>query len=107
MKMIMAIVQPDDASRAAQALNSAGFRVTRMATQGAWLRRENVTLLVGVNDEQVGNALHVLRQAAQRRMTYVNVPGEMTSVYSPQPLEVEVGGATIFVLDVERFERLG
>ena len=39
-------------------------------------------------------------------MTYVNVPGEMTGAYSPQPLEVEVGGATIFVLDVERFERL-
>ncbi len=106
MKMIMAIVQPDDALRTSQMLNEAGFRVTRMATQGAWLRRENVTLLVGVNDDQVAEALRVLRQTAQRRMTYVNVPGEMTGSYSPQPLEVEVGGATIFVLDVERFERL-
>jgi uncharacterized protein YaaQ len=106
MKMIMAIVQPDDALRTSQMLNEAGFRVTRMATQGAWLRRENVTLLVGVNDDQVAEALKVLRQTAQRRMTYVNVPGEMTGAYSPQPLEVEVGGATIFVLDVERFERL-
>ena len=106
MKMIMAIVQPDDALRTSQMLNEAGFRVTRMATQGAWLRRENVTLLVGVNDDQVAEALRVLRQTAQRRMTYVNVPSEMTGAYSPQPLEVEVGGATIFVLDVERFERL-
>jgi uncharacterized protein YaaQ len=48
-----------------------------------------------------------LKQSVQRRMTYVSVPGEMTGAYSPQPLEVEVGGATIFVLDVERFERLG
>jgi uncharacterized protein YaaQ len=37
MKMIMAIVQPDDASRAIRALNEAGFRVTRMATQGGWV----------------------------------------------------------------------
>jgi uncharacterized protein YaaQ len=107
MKMIMAIVQPDDASRAIRALNEAGFRVTRMATQGGWLRRENVTLLVGVNDDQMMDALRVLKQSVQRRMTYVSVPGEMTGAYSPQPLEVEVGGATIFVLDVERFERLG
>jgi uncharacterized protein YaaQ len=66
MKMIMAIVQPDDALRTSQMLNEAGFRVTRMATQGAWLRRENVTLLVGVNDDQVAEALRVLRQTAQR-----------------------------------------
>ncbi len=107
MKMIMAVVQADDASKVTQALNEAGYRVTRMATQGAWLRRENVTLLVGVEDAHVNDALRVLRRTAQRRMAYVNVPGEVMGTYSPQPLEVEVGGATVFVLDVERFERLG
>jgi uncharacterized protein YaaQ len=107
MKMILAVVQADDASKVTQALNEAGYRVTRMATQGAWLRRENVTLLVGVEDTRVNDALRILRKAAQRRTAYINVPGEVMGAYNPQPLEVEVGGATVFVLNIERFERLG
>lgn len=106
MKMIMAIVQADDAHKVTQALNEAGYRVTRMATQGGWLRRENATLLVGVEDARVNDALRILHKTAQRRMAYVNVPSEAMGAYNPQPLEVEVGGATVFVLNVERFERL-
>lgn len=106
MKMVLAIVQADDANKVTQALNEAGHRVTRIATQGAWLRRENSTLLIGVDDVQVNNVLRVLRGAAQRRMAYINVPGEVMGMFNPQPLEVEVGGATVFVLNVERFERL-
>ncbi|MCS7057234.1 MAG: cyclic-di-AMP receptor [Thermoflexales bacterium] len=102
----MAVVQADDANKVTQGLNEAGYRVTRMATQGGWLRRENVTLLVGVEDAQVSDVLRILRKTAQRRMAYVNVPGEVMGAYNPQPLEVEVGGATVFVLNVERFERL-
>jgi uncharacterized protein YaaQ len=107
MKMILAVVQADDAGKVTQALNEAGYRVTRMATQGAWLRRENVTLLVGVEDTRVNDALRILRKTAQRRTAYINVPGEVMGAYNPQPLEVEVGGATVFVLNIERFERLG
>jgi uncharacterized protein YaaQ len=106
MKMILAVVQADDANNVVHKLNESGFRVTRIATQGAWLRRENSTLLVGVQDEQVDAVLGVLRNTAQRRTSYINVPGEVMAAFNPQPLEVEVGGATVFVLDVERFERL-
>ena len=106
MKMILAVVQADDANTVVQKLNANGFRVTRIATQGAWLRRENSTLLVGVDAEQVDVVLKLLRSTAQRRAAYINVPGEVMAAFNPQPLEVEVGGATVFVLDVERFERL-
>lgn len=106
MKMILAVVQADDANKVTQALNEAGHRVTRIATQGGWLRRENTTLLIGVEDEQVNHVLRVLRNTARRRLAYINVPGEVMGMYNPQPLEVEVGGATVFVLDVERFVRL-
>lgn len=106
MKMILAVVQADDANKVTQALNKAGHRVTRIATQGGWLRRENATLLIGVEDEQVNHVLRVLRNTARRRLAYINVPGEVMGMYNPQPLEVEVGGATVFVLDVERFIRL-
>jgi uncharacterized protein YaaQ len=106
MKMILAVVQPDDVNAVMRALNEGGHRVTRMATQGGWLRRENATLIVGVADNQVNDVLRVLRKTAQRRTAYVNVPGEVAGTFSPQPLEVEVGGATVFVLNVERFIQL-
>jgi len=106
MKMILAVVQADDASAVVQKLNESGFRVTRIATQGAWLRRENSTLLVGVDDAQVDSVLKVVRDVARRRTAYINVPGEVMAAFNPQPLEVEVGGATVFVFGVERFERL-
>jgi uncharacterized protein YaaQ len=106
MKLIWAVVQADDAAGVMKALNERGHRVTRIATQGAWLRRENSTLLIGVPGDQVSIVLRVLRDTARKRTAYVNVPGEVMGMFNPQPLEVEVGGATVFVLDVERFERL-
>lgn len=111
MKLILAVIQADDASRVVQALNQAGFRVTRIATQGAWLRRENATLLVGTEDEQVPEVIGVLRNNAHRRKAYINVPSETSDMAGMigvpgMPLEVEVGGATIFVLDVERAARV-
>ena len=57
MKMILAVVQADDANTVVQKLTESGFRVTRISTQGAWLRRENSTLLVGVDDDQVDAVL--------------------------------------------------
>ena len=111
MKMILAVVQADDASKVTQALIESGHRVTRIATQGAWLRRENATLLIGVEDAQVENVLRVLHHHAQRRTAYINVPAESSALDGmmnapDMPVEVEVGGATVFVLDVERVARI-
>jgi uncharacterized protein YaaQ len=111
MKMILAVVQADDASRVGNALNDAGFRVTRISTQGAWLRRENATMLIGVEDHQVNAVMNVLRNNAQRRTAYLSVATESAGMANMagvpgMPLEVEVGGATVFVLDVERMVRI-
>ncbi len=106
MKMILAVVQADDAVKVMQALTDAGHRVTRIATQGAWLRRENATLLLGVADNQVDGVLKILQQTARRRTSYVASPREVPGALSPQMMDVEIGGATIFVLNVERFEQL-
>src|SRR5512135_1963776 len=100
MKLILAVVQADDANRVVQALNHAGFRVTRIATQGAWLRRENATLLVGVEERDVTTVLGVLRNNAQRRTAYINAATETAGMASVigvpgMPLEVEIGGATV------------
>lgn len=104
MKMIMAIVQADDASRVMQALIEAGHRVTRIATEGGWLRRENTTLLMGVEEEKLQEVLTVLKNSGRRRTAYISVPREVPGALNAQVIDVEVGGATVFVLNVERFE---
>jgi uncharacterized protein YaaQ len=100
MKMVMAVMQADDAPRTMDALVHAGHRVTRLATTGGWLRRENVTLLLGVEDERVPDVLKVLQSQGQRRTAYRSMPVDITGSVDAEVFEVEVGGATVFVLDV-------
>lgn len=107
MKLLLAVIQADDLQEVTQALNAAGYRVTRIATQGGWLRRENATLIVGVEDGQVEHVIAILKRTAHRRTTWVNVAAEAPGMFVAHPIEVEVGGAVVFVLNVERFVQLG
>jgi uncharacterized protein YaaQ len=106
MKMILAVVQADDAAKVTQALIEGGHRVTRIATEGGWLRRENSTMLLGVNDDQVDEVLKILQNTARRRTSYISVPREVPGALNAQVIDVEIGGATVFVLNVERFEHV-
>ena len=74
MKMILAIVQADDAAKVMQALIEAGHRVTRVATEGGWLRRENSTLLMGVEDDKIDDVAALLKKTGRRRTSYISVP---------------------------------
>lgn len=109
MKLVIAIVQTKDADGCIDGLTNAGFVCTRFASFGGFLDKDNVTLLVGVADEQVDEVLEVLRMHAKRRAELLEaaapVPGPI-GVVVPPPVEVEVGGATVFVVDAEKFERL-
>lgn len=109
MKMVMAIVQAKDADACSGALTNAGFSCTRFSTFGGFLDRDNVTLMVGVDVSQVDEVIGILRSRARRRNevieTSVPIPAPMGPVLAP-PVDVEVGGATVFVLDVDRFEKL-
>ncbi len=105
MKMVMAVVQADDASRTLDALVRAGHRVTRLATTGGWLRRENSTLLLGVEDDQVDAVLAILKEQGQRRAAYRSMPLDVAGSIEAEVFQVEVGGATIFVLDVADAQR--
>jgi uncharacterized protein YaaQ len=104
MKMVMAVVQADDARQVTDALVNAGHRVTRMATTGGWLRRENVTLLIGVEEEQLDDVLRLLNQTSQRRTALLSMPLEISGTVNAEVFNVEIGGATVFILDVERYE---
>jgi uncharacterized protein YaaQ len=105
MKMVMTVIQADDAGQINDALVRAGHRVTRMATTGGWLRRENATFLLGVEDEKLEEVLAILQQKGQRRKAYMTTPLDMLGTVDGETFEVEIGGATIFVIDIERFER--
>jgi uncharacterized protein YaaQ len=107
-QLILAIVQDEDAGPVIEALTAAGFRATRINTVGGFLRKGNATILVGVEKQQLHRALLIIRDNCETRTEYFvpTAPGEVGEPYPLDPIQVQVGGATIFVLDVERFERL-
>ena len=109
MKLIIAIVQDEDTPALTEALVAAGHRFTKVSTTGSFLRTGNTSLLIGVEDHVVPAVMAVLRRTCRRR-TQVAVPYspalEPGLLYMPENFEVEVGGAVVFVANVERFERL-
>ncbi|MDO5144276.1 MAG: cyclic-di-AMP receptor [bacterium] len=109
MKLIIAIVQDEDASRLVSKLMNEGFGVTKLATTGGFLRAGNTTLLIGVDDQKLDAAMNVIEKICKSRKQMATVPTSMAGVsgaYSPYPIEVMVGGATVFVLNVEQFAKL-
>ncbi len=107
-QLILAIVQDEDAGPVIEALTGDGFRATRINTVGGFLRKGNATVLVGVERERMHRALLIFRDNCETRTEYFvpTAPGEVGEPYPLDPIQVQVGGATIFVLDCERFERL-
>ena len=107
MKLILAIVSRDDAGSVSSALTKAGYQATKLATTGGFLKMGNTTLLIGVDSQDVPKVMEIIRKHSCRRSQPMP---EMSTYagpeYIPSPVEVTVGGATVFVLDVERFEKL-
>ena len=109
MKLLIAIVQDEDANRLVSELMDAGFSVTKLATTGGFLRAGNTTLLIGTDDGKVTNVMGIVEKVckARRQMTTTPTPvGSIAGGYNPYPLEVTVGGATVFVLSVDQFVKL-
>ena len=109
MKLIIAIVQDEDASRLVNQLMKNGYGVTKLATTGGFLRAGNTTLLVGVDDDKFDAAMAVIEKVCKSRKQIATAPTSMSGVngvYSPYPIEVQVGGATVFVLSVDQFIKL-
>ena len=109
MKLVVAIVHNEDAGALVDALLEGEHRATRLHSAGGFLKQSNATIIVGADDDKVDAILEIVRANCTSRTQVVNPmppimePGEF---FMPYPLEVEVGGATVFVLPVERFERL-
>ena len=107
MKLILAIINRDDANPVTQSLTKKGFSSTRLSTTGGFLRAGNITLLVGVEEEKVSAVIDIIREHCHSRKQLVPSTADMNYGYSPaSSVEITVGGATIFVLDVDHFEQL-
>ena len=109
MKLVVAVVHNEDAGALVDALLEREHRATRLHSSGGFLKQSNATILVGIDDDRVEEVLDIIRANCTSRTQVVNPmppimePGEF---FMPYPLEVEVGGATVFVLPIERTERL-
>jgi uncharacterized protein YaaQ len=109
VKLVLAIVHNEDAGDLVDALLEREYRATRLQSSGGFLKQSNATIVVGAEDDKVDEVLAIVRENCTSRTQVVNPmppimePGEF---FMPYPLEVEVGGATVFVVPVERFERL-
>ena len=113
-KLVIAVIDNQDSEDTVEALNSAGFYVTVLNTTGGFLRKKNATLLVGTQASLVKNVLAVLRAHAGHRQETVYTSARLTGgsgslpgmgVMHAQSLKRDIGGATVFVLDLEQLDK--
>lgn len=107
MKLIITIVSKDDASTVMSELIRKKFFVTKLSSSGGFLRSGNVTLMIGTSDDRVDSAIDIITEFSKSRKelvpnSIVNEFGPLTSI----PIEVNVGGATMFIVDVEKFIKI-
>jgi uncharacterized protein YaaQ len=108
MKLVLAIVHDEDGPKVMEELNRNGFSVTKLCSTGGFLKAGNTTLLVGVDEEHLDAVIEVIKKKSRSRKQVINsnmTPNGVGGMFIPYPVEVVVGGATIFVLDVDRFEK--
>lgn len=109
MKLVITVVQRQDAGGLLEAITVQGRRVTRISSEGGFLREGNVTLLIAAEDHELEGLLKTIREHCHTRTRYVSpLPpvAEAGEFYPPAPVEVQVGGATIFVLKAGSVTRL-
>lgn len=106
VKLIVAVVQDQDSNRLSAALTKNDFRATKLASTGGFLRSGNTTFLIGTEDSLVDKVLEIIKENCRSRdqmVAPVSPMGGNADSYIPYPVEVEVGGATVFVLPIEHF----
>lgn len=104
MKLVLAIINSDDAHSVISNLTRAEYNVTKLATTGGFLSSGNVTIIIGLPDEKLEGALEIIGKKSHSRKQVIPTASEVgMNFYSSMPVQVNVGGATVFVLNVEQF----
>ena len=106
MKLIIAIVNNDDAHFVNTGLTSEGFQVTKVSSTGGFLLNGNSTFFVGVDDSRVERALEIIKAHSKKRVKNIptaTMPMGSADAVAPMEANICVGGATVFIIDVEKF----
>ena len=104
MKLIIAVVSNDDSHSLSNALTKENFAVTKLATTGGFLKIGNTTMLIGTEDDRVEKCIEIIKEESKQRTELVpSTASYDIGRFATFPVEVQVGGATIFVVDVEKF----
>lgn len=108
MKLVIAIVHDEDSHELVEKLTEANFGITKLASTGGFLKSGNTTLLVGAKKEKVDEVISIIKSVCKTRKEITTTSPMIgdNANFIPIPIEVIVGGATIFVVDIERFEKV-
>lgn len=103
MKLIIAIVNNDDSAVVSATLTREGFAVTKLSTTGGFLMIGNTTLLIATDDDKVSVAKEIIKEHSKTRNKTVLTSDSLGSGMTSGGVEknVSVGGAAVFVLNVE------
>ncbi len=109
MKLILAIIQKEDEDALFDALEQENIGATRIGSSGGFLRAHNVTLMIAIEEARVERALDLMREHCQRRTKHLNpvLPSLEARERFLGSVPVEVGGATVLVINLERMEKIG
>lgn len=108
MKLVIAVVQDYDADRLLRAVTAAGFRATRIASMGGFLRMGNATILMCMPDGDVPACLGIVAHSCRSRVEVAadTAATEFVDWFPAGIHEVTVGGAVTFMINVARYERI-
>lgn len=109
MRLVIAMIQDQDVNKLLGVLTEHNYSATKLASTGGFLRQGNTTLLIGVTDDKVTEVTELIKNTCHSRkqlITPLASVGRTMNNYMPNPVEVSVGGATIFVVDVLDFAKV-
>jgi uncharacterized protein YaaQ len=104
--LMMAVVQAQDAEIAKDTLARLGVTIERLPSVGGFLGRRNATLVIGLREDQRETVVETLNRACRQRIEFIAVPLESAPLPLPTPTPITVGGATVFSMDVDRYEEI-
>lgn len=107
MKLVISIIHDNDVKNTMDTLREEGFFVTKLSSTGGFLRAGNTTLLIGVEDRLVEKVMSIFERCCKSRkeLTTIETPYGGVQGYVSRPIEIVVGGATVFVVDVSEFRK--
>jgi len=102
-KLILAVIQEADYDMVSSALTEHSFYVTQLSSTGGFLKRRNVTIMIGVDGDRLQEVLGILKQYTGKRVQRAFTPTMPGGI--PMPVDVHAGGATVFVLSMDSLEK--